>query len=88
MVSILVFLLSVALIREPASSSVSVKDRRRILKRTGILQIAWLFGDEAHLSDVDPRNEGDLRRAGMFMVQMNERANEVLSRIEESHSGA
>ena len=52
-----------------------------VLEGSGILQLTWLLGNEPHLSRVGNPEVHSLRKAGMFDVQMNDRAEEKLLRV-------
>ena len=49
-------------------------DARVALDSAGILQLTWLLGTEPRLADVASPEVATLRSAGMFDVQMSERA--------------
>lgn len=63
----------------------SAKDPSRfdtVLENAGILQLTWLLGNEPHFSEVTNPQVIVLRAVGMFDVQMNERAEEKLLRVQ------
>ena len=77
--SIMVFLLSFIFIGQPFSKG--LVHSHTVLEGSGVLQLTWLLGNEPHLSHVGNPKVQALRTAGMFDVQMNERAEEKLLRV-------
>ena len=83
-VSGVLFLLSFYLIGQPFFSR-GLVHAHTVLEDAGMLQLTWLLGNEHHLSKVENPDTQTLRAAGMFDVQMNERAEEkVLQALQSS----
>lgn len=82
--SILLLLLSGALIRFAEAGKTHAC--HAVFDSTGVLQLAWLFGDEPDLLRIRRPEVEALRGAGMFEVELTKRAHEKVKWAFESES--
>lgn len=72
-VSIVLLLLSLALVRQPSVPPANGSSHSRTaVKSAGVLQLTWLLGNEPHIASVEKPELHALRAAGMFDVQLSE----------------
>lgn len=78
-----VALLALAILLIQLPSSWTAYDLRSVFDSAGVLELTWLFGNEPALAKVRHPTLRALRAAGMYEVQLSERAQEKVYLAEE-----